>query len=155
MSTNAFDPDTLAMPNPADLRRAIEAMILYRREDASGVAMVMREAGDRLSFLVAAVLFLANQAYDQAAAEHNFDVSRTCATSRPRWHAPRTMSATIDRCDMTEPLSWCKSPPTAPAPATRCAARIAGADTGCGGSPDISRHRASHTPGTSSNPSWP
>ena len=76
MSTNAFDPDTLAMPNPADLRRAIEAMILYRREDASGVAMVMREAGDRLSFLVAAVLFLANQAYDQAAAEHNFDVEQ-------------------------------------------------------------------------------
>lgn len=76
LSTNAFNPYTLEVPRPEDLRRAIECMILYRREDASGVAMVLAEAETqgRTSFTIAAILFLASQFADQASAEHNFDV---------------------------------------------------------------------------------
>ncbi|NVN52273.1 hypothetical protein [Mycolicibacterium hippocampi] len=76
MSDNAFDPQALEMPKPADLRRAIECMLLHRNKDASGIAMVLDEADGehRMSFVIAALLFLGNQFADQAAAEHNFDV---------------------------------------------------------------------------------
>jgi hypothetical protein len=77
LSTNAFEPTSQKMPKAADLRRAIECMLLWRGEDESGVAMVLREAEaeERTSFVIAATLFLANQFADQAAAEHGFDVA--------------------------------------------------------------------------------
>ncbi|OBB76811.1 hypothetical protein [Mycobacterium sp. 852014-52144_SCH5372336] len=69
MSDNAFDETTLELPNAADLRRAIEAVILWRREDTHGVAVVLAEAEreHRLSFTIAALLYLVNHQADRLA----------------------------------------------------------------------------------------
>lgn len=72
MPDNAFDPSSLEVPKAADLRRAVEAVLLYRDQDISGVGMVLDEAAaeHRTTHVVAALLFLLNRELDQQARFH-------------------------------------------------------------------------------------
>lgn len=75
MFDNAFDEDSLELPTREDLQRAVAAVLLWRRQDITGVATLLRQAqGEhRLGMLVAGLLFMVNQQVDTLAAIHGGD----------------------------------------------------------------------------------
>ncbi|NOQ62085.1 hypothetical protein [Mycolicibacterium fortuitum] len=60
------------MPRPADLRRAAEIVLAWRKGDAHLAGTVLAEADreDRVSFTVAALAFLCNRELDNTANTH-------------------------------------------------------------------------------------